>query len=106
MSVCPWVVVPDIAAPVSVGAAKYVKPLVEVTLPFAVVTTTLTLPAEPEGVVTVTDVEVLLVIEVPEFPPKVMPETLDKFVPVIVTVVPPAVPPDDGEIDEIDATAA
>jgi hypothetical protein len=100
------VVVPEIAAPVSVGAAKYVKPLVEVTLPFAVVTTTFTLPAVPEGVVTVTEVDVLFVIDVPEFPPKVTPETLDKFVPVIVTVVTPPVAPEDGEIDEIDAAPA
>ena len=41
-----------------------------------------------------TDVELTFETEVPETPPNVTPVVLDKFVPVIVTVVPPAVGPE------------
>ncbi len=68
--------------------------MVAVALPPAVVTTTLTAPAERAGVMTVTEVDVLLDIEVPEDPPNVMPVTPDRLLPEIVTDVPPAVVPE------------
>ncbi len=65
------------------------------------VNATLTAPAEPDGVTTVTEVEVFEEMDEPADPPKVIPVTPDRLVPVIVTVVPPAVDPVEGVIDVI-----
>ena len=70
----------------------------DVAVPPGVVTATLTAPAGPAGVVTVNDVAEFDVI-VPAVPPKVTDVAPDKFVPVIVTLVPPEVGPDEGETD-------
>ena len=66
-----------------------------------VVTTTFLRPAVPAGVVTVIDVELLIVRPVPNTPSKVTAVAPVKLVPVIVTTVPPAVVPDEGEIAAI-----
>ena len=65
------------------------------------VNTTFTAPTVLTGVTTVTDVALTLVIDVPEVPPKVTPVVAVKLVPVIVTVVPPAVGPLTGDTEEI-----
>ena len=69
--------------------------------PPTVVNTTFTAPAEPDGVTTVTDVSLTLVNEVPAVPPNVTLVVPVKLVPVIVTVVEPAVGPLDGNTLEI-----
>ena len=69
--------------------------------PPTVVNTTFTAPAVFAGVTTVTDVSLTLVNEVPAVPPNVTLVVPDKFRPVIVTVVEPAVGPDDGDTLEI-----
>ena len=69
--------------------------------PPAVVNTTSTAPAALAGVTIVTEVAPTFVIDVPAVPPNVIPVVADKLVPVIVTVVDPAVGPDDGEIEVI-----
>ena len=66
--------------------------------PPAVVNTTSTAPADLAGVTTVTDVALTFVIDVPAVPPNVTEVVPVKFVPVIVTVVDPAVGPIAGEI--------
>ena len=71
------------------------------TEPPTVVNTTFTAPAALAGVTTVTDVALTFVIVVPAVPPNVTAEVPDKFVPVIVTVVEPAVGPDDGNTEVI-----
>ena len=58
------------------------------------VKTTSRAPAVPAGTTTVIEVALTFETEVPETPPNVTPVVLDKFVPVIVIVVPPAVGPD------------
>ena len=65
------------------------------------VNTTSTAPAALAGVTTVTDVALTFVIVGPTVPPKVTLVVADKFVPVIVTVVDPAVGPLDGDTDAI-----
>ena len=55
----------------------------------------------PAGVLTVTDVALTLTSDVPATPPNVTFVVLPRFVPVIVTAVPPAVEPLAGETDEI-----
>ena len=80
-----------------VGAATKVKPPVAVADPPAVVNTTSTAAAAFAGVTTVTVVAFTFVNDVPAVPPNVMLVVSDKFVPVIVTVVLPAVGPLDGE---------
>jgi hypothetical protein len=65
-------------------------------------TITLTLPADAAGVVKVSDVAEFTVTEaagmvVPPMVTEVLPET--KFVPAIITLVPPAVGPADGDND-------
>ena len=55
----------------------------------------------PAGVLTVTDVALTLTSDVPTTPPNVTCVVLPRFVPVIVTAVPPAVEPLAGETDEI-----
>lgn len=73
-----------------------------VTAPPALVTITLTIPDEPlAGVTTVIDVALELTIVVPAVPPKVTAEVPVRLVPVIVTVVPPAIGPLDGDTDVI-----
>ena len=66
-------------------------------VPPAVVTFTSTTPAEPAGEVQVIEVAVLEPQEVPALVPNCTPEAAVRLVPVIVTLVPPAVGPDTGE---------
>ena len=61
----------------------------------------MTAPAALAGVTTVTDVALTFEIEVPAVPPNVTDEVPVKFVPVIVTVVEPAVGPEEGDTLEI-----
>jgi hypothetical protein len=68
-------------------------------VPPGVVTTTLAVPAVPEGVVQVAEVAEATLTAVHAAPPTVIPVAPVKLVPVIVTGVPPAVEPDVGEID-------
>jgi hypothetical protein len=79
----------------TVGAARFVKPPVSVPDPaLATVTTTFAVPADPAGVVAVSDVEEFTDTPVAEAPPTVTvvaPAT--KFEPVTVIPVPPAVGP-------------
>jgi len=72
-----------------------VKPPVSVAVPPAVVTTTSTAPALPEGVVTTIEPAVSEVT-VPGLPPKVTELAEDRLVPSMVTLVPPAVGPEPG----------
>ena len=72
-----------------------------VTEPPAVVNTTSTAPAVLAGVTTVTEVALTFVRDVPAVPPNVTPVVAVKLVPVIVTVVPPAVGPDVGDTELI-----
>ena len=68
-------------------------------LPLVVVTTTLTEPAVPGGTSAVMLVPLTTVKLVAATPPNVTPVTLEKFVPVIVTVLPPDVQPELGETE-------
>jgi len=77
-----------------VGAGRYVKPFVFVATPPGAVTTTFFAPADPAGVVHVTDVDVATTF-VAATPPTVTLEP-ERFVPVIEIAVPPAAGPDDG----------
>jgi hypothetical protein len=88
-----------------VGVPTYVKPLVSVAEPPGVVKTTFTAPAACAGATTVTEVALTLVKVVPAEPSKVTAVVPVRFVPVIVTVVPPAVGPLEGEIPAIVGTA-
>ena len=63
--------------------------------------TTFTAPAALAGVTTVTEVALTFEIEVPAVPPNVTDEVPVKFVPVIVTVVDPAVGPLTGDSEVI-----
>jgi hypothetical protein len=102
VTVVPPAVGPD-ANPVAdntdviVGAATNVKPLVIRPPPVVVEVTTSTAPAAIAGVTTVSEVELRTEIDVPGVP-GVGPNNTDDVpvrpVPVIVTVVPPAVGPD------------
>ena len=67
-----------------------------VVVPPGVVTVTVTRPADLAGAVTVTLVEVLAVI-VASVPPNVTDVAPARFVPVMVTDIPPLVGPDDGD---------
>ena len=98
------VVVPiEVAAgPLIVGGARNVKELFIV--PPEPVSTTVTSPAPLAGVTTVTDVSLTPEIGVPAVPPKFTDDVPVKFVPVIVTVVPPEVEPVAGDTDEIVGT--
>jgi len=62
------------------------------------VTRTLAVPTVPAGVTAVIEVEDTTVTEVAAAPPMVTPVAPVKLVPVIVTLVPPAVGPELGEI--------
>jgi hypothetical protein len=67
-----------------------VKAESSIPVPNLVVTETVTAPAVSEGSLTVSWVELLRVIEVPVLLPNFTAVTVVKFVPVMVTVVPPA----------------
>ena len=71
-----------------------------VTEPPAPVRTTFTAPANLAGVTTVTEVALTLVIVVPAVPPNVTDDVPVKFVPVIVTVVPPDVVPEANPVGD------
>jgi len=71
-----------------------VKPPVSVVLPPAVVTTTSAAPAVPDGVVMAIEVAVS-VTTVAGLPPTVT-VAANRFVPPMVTLVPPAVGPEEG----------
>lgn len=74
--------------------------------PPGVVTTTLADPAVPAGVVAVIEVALSTVIAVAAVPPMVTPVAPVKFVPVMVTLVPPDVGPLDGLIEAMVGAAA
>ena len=78
--------------------ATKVNEFASVAEPPGVVTATSTVPV-PAGVVATTDVAVLAVI-VAFTPPKVTGPADDRFVPVMVTDVPPPTGPDVGLIDD------
>ena len=67
--------------------------------PAAVVTTTLAVPAVPAGAVAVIVVLLTTVVFVAATPPIVTPVAPVKLVPVMVTLVPPAVGPLTGEME-------
>ena len=90
---------------VIVGAATYVYALVAVTVPPAVVTTTLFAPTVPLGVVIVRAVAVF-VTRVAFAPPTVTVVALSKLVPIITIVAPPARGPDTTDSEEIVGTPA
>ena len=69
------------------------KPLVKVVAPLGVVTCTFFEPRVPAGVVTVTEVELSTTIEEPATPPNKTWEVEPRYVPVILTDVPPTVLP-------------
>ena len=89
--------------PVTVGAgagAEYVNPPARVPLcPLGLATTTLTIPAACAGVIAVIVVLFTTLTFAAAAPPIVTVAPATKFVPVIVTDVPPAVVPVFGEID-------
>ncbi len=60
-----------------------------------------TVPSEPAGDETMSEVEPIAIIPVPGFEPKSTEVTLLRFVPVIVTLVPPEVDPPLGETEVI-----
>src|SRR5439155_866517 len=102
VTVVPPAVVPDGGAiEVTVGAGPaYVKPLVNVAdCVSGLVTVTLAAPAACGGVVAVIVVAVVTVTPVAAVPPIVTVAPVTKFVPVIVTPVPPAVEPDGGAME-------
>ncbi len=76
------------------GGAMYVNPLARVPLwASGFVTTTVTAPAAWAGVVAVMEVELTTVTPVAAVPPKLTVAPVAKFVPVMVTGVPPVVDP-------------
>lgn len=95
------IVVPPATGPNSgdteaiVGASTKVKPPVLVAVPPAPVITTSAAPAVLAGVTTVTEVALTFVTVEPAVPPNVTEVEAVKLVPVIVTVVPPAVGPEE-----------
>ena len=79
---------------VTVGATTYVNPLARLPLcDPTFVTVTVTAPALPAGVVAVIDVALTTTTFVAAALPNVTVAPVAKFVPVIVTAVPPAVGP-------------
>lgn len=76
----------------------YVNSVFAALLPAGVVTTTLAAPADPCAVVAVICVALLTVKLVAAVPPMLTAVAPVKFVPVIVTLVPPVVGPLDGFI--------
>ena len=83
---------------VTVGAAMYVKREFAGLVPLGVVTTTLRAPAVPAGVVQMRLVAVMELKPVAAAPPMVTPVAPVRFVPLIVTTVPPAAGPLPGEM--------
>ena len=79
--------------PVTLGVTTYVKPLARLPLCPLLVTVTVTAPALPAGVVAVMLVLLTTVTFVAAAVPKVTVAPAAKFVPVMVTPVPPAVEP-------------
>lgn len=75
-----------------------------VPVPAVVVTVTLTVPAERDGAVAVIFVGLSTRTNVADVPPKATEGVPEKFVPLIVTDVPPAVGPDVGLIEVIVGT--
>ena len=86
---------------VIVGASTKVNAERRATEPPEPVTVTANVPAALAGVTTVIDVALKFVIVVPAVLPNVTDDVPVKLVPVIVTVVPPAVGPDDGDTEVI-----
>ena len=81
------------------GGATYVNPPVSVAFGLTpVATTTSCAPAVPDGVMQVIEVDETTITDVHELPPIVTVAPEIKFVPVIVTEVPPAVVPEVGEM--------
>ena len=78
---------------VTVGAATYVNETTFVEAPPGVVTVTVAAPATPAGAVAVTDVADTTTTFVAAFAPNFTPVAPVRFVPVIVTDVPPATGP-------------
>jgi hypothetical protein len=95
--------VPPVVAPVfgeialTVGGATYVNPLLRLPLCPLSVTVTATEPALPAGVVAVIWFALTTITLVAAVVPKATAAAAAKFVPVIVTVVPPATGPLFGE---------
>jgi hypothetical protein len=79
--------------PVTVGGATYVNPLARLPIWPLRVTVTVTAPTLPAGVVAVMVVLLTTTTFVADALPKVTVAPVAKFVPVIVTAVPPAVGP-------------
>ena len=76
--------------PLTVGATPYVYNVFTALVPPGVVTSTLAVPAVPDGVVAVIEVALTTVTLVAAVPPIVTAVVPVKLVPVIVTLVPPA----------------
>jgi hypothetical protein len=81
----------------TVGAMTYVNPLVRLPLCPLIVTVTVTVPVLPAGVVAVRVVLFATTTLVAAVPPNVTVAPATKFVPVIMTAVPPPVEPLFGE---------
>jgi hypothetical protein len=85
---------------VSVGFAVYVYPLLSDALwSFGLVTNTVTAPAVAARVIAVMEVLLTTVTSLASVPPNVAAAPETKFVPVMVTKVPPLSEPDEGETD-------
>jgi hypothetical protein len=81
-------------APVTVGGTTYANPLARLPLnPLLLVTVTVTAPALPAGVVAVIVVLFTTDTAVPAVPPNVTVAPEAKFIPAMVTTVPPAAGP-------------
>ena len=89
---------------VASGGATNVYPFARATLLAGVTIATSDAPADRAGVVTTIVVAFLLTI-VPEVPPKVTVDAFERFVPEMVTVVPPSVVPVMGDTEVIVAGA-
>ena len=88
-----WPTWPELGVTDERAGATYVYSELAAFVPPAVVTRTLAVPAVPAGVTHVILVAVFALRLVAGLPPMVTPVALDKFVPVMVTLVPPAVLP-------------
>ena len=82
-----------------IGATTNVKPNSLVADPPGAINTTSTVRADLTGVITVTDLSLTLIIDVPAVPPNITADVSVKFIPVIVTVVPPVI----GPLDDVTA---
>jgi hypothetical protein len=89
------------------GVATYVNPPLNVADCASVLVTTMSCaPADPDGVVHVIDVDETTTTLVQDAPPTLTVAPVKKFVPVIVTDVPPISDPEFLEILETDGAAA